>query len=148
MLTNAPNVLPVGPLLSVVWEAYWAFLARGWNLHFLPEDGACMTWLNKQPDNSVIYVDFWCLTYLKPISRACTWAGAFWTDIFLVVCLDLTNETHDAYPEGFRGHVMWGGTNGGLGTSTEGSGSHFYFFFYIALWLELNNRGVRSGGHF
>ncbi|XP_010936390.1 UDP-glycosyltransferase 83A1 [Elaeis guineensis] len=99
--TYAPNIIPVGPLLT--GERFGKPIG-----HFWPEDATCMAWLDEQPANSVIYVAFGSFTIFNQIQFQELALGLELSGrTFLwVVRLDLTSETSDAYPEGFRDRVM------------------------------------------
>ncbi|KAG1341973.1 UDP-glycosyltransferase 83A1 [Cocos nucifera] len=130
--THAPNIIPVGPLLTGEWFGK----PIG---HFWPEDATCMAWLDEQPANSVIYVAFGSSTIFNQIQfqelalglelsgRTFLWA----------VRPDPTSETRDDCLEGFRDQVMTR-KDCGLGTSTEGFGTPFYCLFHVPLWLEFS----------
>ncbi|XAR51672.1 Trans-zeatin O-beta-D-glucosyltransferase [Bertholletia excelsa] len=95
-----PNILPIGPLLASNRLGNSAG-------YFWPEDSTCLEWLDQQPAQSVIYVAFGSFTVfdqeqfqelalgLELTSRPFLW----------VVRPDITDETDDAYPEGFKERV-------------------------------------------
>ncbi|KAG1341972.1 UDP-glycosyltransferase 83A1 [Cocos nucifera] len=98
---HASNIIPVGPLLT--GKRFGKPIG-----HFWPEDATCMAWLDEQPANSVIYVAFGSFTIFNQIQFQELALGLELSGrTFLwVVRPDLTSETSDAYPEGFRDRVM------------------------------------------
>ncbi|XP_027107406.1 UDP-glycosyltransferase 83A1 [Coffea arabica] len=99
--TLFPQILPVGPLLAS--NRLGKSVGSFW-----PEDSDCLAWLDKQPPQSVIYVAFGSFTVFDPtqfrelalglelINRPFLW----------VVRQDLTTETDNAYPEGFKDRIQ------------------------------------------
>ncbi|OAY63418.1 UDP-glycosyltransferase 83A1, partial [Ananas comosus] len=93
----APYVLPIGPLLTG--------LRLGKPVgHFWSEDTTCMSWLDEQPKNSVIYVAFGSLTIFdqnqfRELALGLETSGR---PFLWVVRPDLTEKTSDAYPSGFK----------------------------------------------
>ena len=53
-----PNILPIGPLLASDLPGHYAG-------NFWPQDHTCLSWLDKQPAGSVIYVAFGSLAILS-----------------------------------------------------------------------------------
>ncbi|KAF7803068.1 UDP-glycosyltransferase 83A1-like [Senna tora] len=53
----APEILPIGPLLSSKGNHFGNLEGSFW-----PEDSTCLNWLDQQPDNSVIYIAFGSFT--------------------------------------------------------------------------------------
>ncbi|KAL3526586.1 hypothetical protein ACH5RR_011242 [Cinchona calisaya] len=98
--TLYPEILPIGPLL--------ARNRLGNSVgHFWPEDSDCLTWLDKQPPQSVIYVAFGSFTVFDQTQFRELAMGLELTNMpFLwVVRQDLTKETEHAYPEGFEDRI-------------------------------------------
>nr|CAD1834893.1 unnamed protein product [Ananas comosus var. bracteatus] len=93
----APYVLPIVPLLTG--------LRLGKPVgHFWSEDTTCMSWLDEQPKNSVIYVAFGSLTIFdqsqfRELALGLETSGR---PFLWVVRPDLTENTSDAYPSGFK----------------------------------------------
>ncbi|KAJ6795452.1 UDP-glycosyltransferase 83A1 [Iris pallida] len=95
-----PDVSPIGPLIADARPDK----PIG---HFWAEDAACMSWLDEQPANSVVYVAFGSIAVLnqhqfQEIALGLELSGQ---PFLWVVRPDLTNASHDAYPEGFRDRV-------------------------------------------
>nr|ACU24307.1 unknown [Glycine max] len=99
MLTLAPKLLPIGPLLRSYDNTNPTLRSLG---QFWEEDLSCMSWLDQQPHRSVTYVAFGSHTY-------------FDQNQFneLALGLDLTNkpflwvvrqDNKMAYPNEFQGH--------------------------------------------
>ncbi|KAJ6795454.1 UDP-glycosyltransferase 83A1 [Iris pallida] len=92
-----PNISPLGPLFAD--EDSDRQTGQFW-----PEDASCMSWLNEQPANSVIYVAFGSTGILNRNQfRELALGLELSARPFLwVVRPDLTNTSSDAYPAGFR----------------------------------------------
>ncbi|KAJ0980186.1 hypothetical protein J5N97_008441 [Dioscorea zingiberensis] len=95
-----PKVLPIGPLLS----GQRTGKAVG---NFWPEDSSCVSWLDEQKPNSVIYIAFGSFTVFDQLQFAELALGLELTGrpFLWVVRPDLTDQTCNAYPEGFRERV-------------------------------------------
>lgn len=92
-----PAIIPVGPLIAD--QRFEKPVGSFW-----PEDADCISWLDKQPANSVIYVAFGSFTILNrhqfqelALGLELTGRPFLW-----VVRPDLTNGRMDAYPIGFQ----------------------------------------------
>ncbi|BAU01340.1 hypothetical protein LR48_Vigan10g248800 [Vigna angularis] len=97
-ITMAPEIIPIGPLLSCDQFGHSAG-------NFWPQDLSCLKWLDQQSPNSVIYVAFGSFTKFSPPQ-------------FQELCfaLELSNrpflwvvqpeESKLAYPEGFVERVV------------------------------------------
>ncbi|XP_059670451.1 UDP-glycosyltransferase 83A1-like [Cornus florida] len=98
--TLFPNILPIGPLLASNRLGNSAG-------YFWPEDSACLKWLDLQPPRSVIYVAFGSFTIFDHNQFQELALGLELTDrpFLWVVRPDLTHNTIDPYPEGFRDRV-------------------------------------------
>ncbi|KAH6774581.1 hypothetical protein C2S52_002437 [Perilla frutescens var. hirtella] len=97
-LSFIPNCLPIGPLLSSS-----RLVANFW-----PEDSTCLSWLDQQQTNSVIYVAFGSFTIFDTVQFQELALGLELTSrpFLWVVRQDTTQEIEQAYPEGFRERVM------------------------------------------
>ncbi|KAM0951394.1 putative UDP-glucuronosyl/UDP-glucosyltransferase [Dioscorea sansibarensis] len=95
-----PKVLPIGPLLS----GRRTGKAVG---NFWPEDSSCVSWLDKQNLSSTIYVAFGSFTVFDKLQFRELALGLELTGrpFLWVVRQDLTDQTCNAYPEGFRERV-------------------------------------------
>ncbi|KAF8378799.1 hypothetical protein HHK36_030148 [Tetracentron sinense] len=96
VFTLVPNLKPVGPLLASSRFA-----------HLWPEDSTCLSWLDQQPSQSVIYIAFGSLTILDKnqfdeLALGLQLSG----ERFLwVIRPDLINGLATAYPDGFEARV-------------------------------------------
>nr|XP_010923602.3 UDP-glycosyltransferase 83A1-like [Elaeis guineensis] len=98
--TLIPNLLPVGPLLT----SQQFGKAVG---HFWQADTTCMSWLDEQPANSVIYAAFGSFAVFnqhqfQELALGLELSGH---PFLWVVRDDLTDETDDAWLDGFRDRV-------------------------------------------
>ncbi|KAH7660693.1 UDP-glucuronosyl/UDP-glucosyltransferase protein, partial [Dioscorea alata] len=95
-----PKVLPIGPLLS----GRRTGKAVG---NFWPEDSSCISWLDKQNLSSTIYVAFGSFTVFDKLQFKELALGLELTGrpFLWVVRPDLTDQTCNAYPEGFRERI-------------------------------------------
>ncbi|XP_058070360.1 UDP-glycosyltransferase 83A1-like [Magnolia sinica] len=95
-----PNILPIGPLqagrrLGRLEGNFWR------------EDSTCLSWLDKQPSCSVIYVAFGSFTVFdqcqfQELALGLELSGH---PFLWVVRPDLTDGSSDAYPDGFKERV-------------------------------------------
>ncbi|XP_052195323.1 UDP-glycosyltransferase 83A1-like [Diospyros lotus] len=94
------NLLPIGPLLA----RHRLGKPAGC---FWPEDSTCLEWLDQQPTHSVIYVAYGSFTVFDKIQFQELALGLELTGrpFLWVVRPDLTHESNDAYPMGFRERV-------------------------------------------
>ncbi|KAL3525862.1 hypothetical protein ACH5RR_014234 [Cinchona calisaya] len=99
--TLFPQMLPIGPLLAS--NRLGKSVGSFW-----PEDSDCLAWLGKQPVQSVIYVAFGSFTIIDPTQFRELALGLELTNMpFLwVVRQDLTAETDNAYPKGFKDQIQ------------------------------------------
>ncbi|KAL0919211.1 hypothetical protein M5K25_011294 [Dendrobium thyrsiflorum] len=98
-----PYILPIGPLHN-------SFESRGDpNLcHFWSEDKQCISWLNKLPANSVIYVAFGSITIFnnKQFQELALGLELIGRPFLWVVRPDMTNKSINCtYPSGFKERV-------------------------------------------
>ncbi|XP_044467853.1 UDP-glycosyltransferase 83A1-like [Mangifera indica] len=95
-----PKILPIGPLLASNRQGNSAG-------YFWPEDSTCLTWLDQQQPRSVIYVAFGSLTVFDKIQFQELALGLELTNrpFLWVVRQDITEDTNQAYPEGFQERV-------------------------------------------
>lgn len=98
--TSFPEMLPIGPLsasnkLGDKPGSFW------------PEDSACLSWLDQQPDCSVIYVAHGSFTNFDQTQFQELALGLEMTNrpFLWVVRSDMTDKTKDAYPEGFEERI-------------------------------------------
>ncbi|KAL6011979.1 hypothetical protein ACLOJK_002446 [Asimina triloba] len=94
------RVLPIGPLIAGKRHG-----RLGGN--FWQEDSTCLSWLDKQPAGSVIYVAFGSFTIFnqhqfQELALGLELSGK---RFLWVVRPDLTDESEDAYPDGFVARV-------------------------------------------
>ncbi|KAG8384626.1 hypothetical protein BUALT_Bualt04G0137500 [Buddleja alternifolia] len=99
-LTLVPNCLPIGPLLA----SNRLGKSAG---YFWPEDSDCLTWLDQQPTNSVIYVAFGSFTVFDQVQFQELALGLELTNrpFLWVVRQDMTQDNIKAYPKGFHERV-------------------------------------------
>ena len=92
----APDIIPIGPLLSSNRLGNSAG-------NFWPEDPTCLKWLDQQPPCSVIYVAFGCLTiFNKQQFQELALGLELSNRPFLwIVRSYSTDSRNDVYPEGF-----------------------------------------------
>lgn len=90
--TMAPNIKPIGPLLAPKSK---------------PNDSNCLTWLNQQAPQSVIYVAFGSFTTFNTTQFQELALGLELTGrpFLWVVRSDTTNGSENAYPEGFQERI-------------------------------------------
>ncbi|KAL1809630.1 hypothetical protein ACET3Z_026620 [Daucus carota] len=98
--TLFPEMLPIGPLsasnkLGDKPGSFW------------PEDSACLSWLDQQPACSVIYVAYGSFTVFDQTQFQELALGLELTNrpFLWVVRPDMTGETKDVYPEGFKERI-------------------------------------------
>ncbi|KAK1359978.1 UDP-Glycosyltransferase superfamily protein [Heracleum sosnowskyi] len=98
--TLFPDMLPISPLSASNELGHQAG-------NFWAEDSACMSWLDKQPASSVIYVAFGSFTVFDKtqfqelaLDLELTNKPFLW-----VVHPDLTDGSNEAYPEGFEDRI-------------------------------------------
>lgn len=95
-----PKIRSVGPLL--------ASNRRGRSAgSFWTEDSSCLKWLDQQPPSSVIYVAFGSLTVFNKSQFQELAKGLELTNrrFLWVVRSDITEQTEEAYPNGFMARV-------------------------------------------
>ncbi|KAB2011305.1 hypothetical protein ERO13_D09G009100v2 [Gossypium hirsutum] len=90
--TMAPNIKPIGPLLAPKSK---------------PTDSNCLTWLNQQAPQSVIYVAFGSFTTFNTTQFQELALGLELTGrpFLWVVRSDIPNGRNSAYPEGFQERI-------------------------------------------
>ncbi|KAG6509713.1 UDP-glycosyltransferase 83A1-like [Zingiber officinale] len=95
-----PKILPIGPLLTGLRPNR----ALG---NFWPEDAACLSWLDEQQPGSVVYVAFGSFTIFDrgQFQEFALGLEATGLPFLWVVRPDLTGDTADAYPDGFKERV-------------------------------------------
>ncbi|KAG6513441.1 UDP-glycosyltransferase 83A1-like [Zingiber officinale] len=95
-----PKILPIGPLLTGLRPSR----AVG---YFWPEDAACLSWLDEQQQGSVVYVAFGSFTIFDRLQFQEFALGleATGRPFLWVVRPDLTSDSADAYPDGFKERV-------------------------------------------
>ncbi|PON68959.1 UDP-glucuronosyl/UDP-glucosyltransferase [Parasponia andersonii] len=132
-----PNLLLLlGPLLSSRFPGRSAG-------SLCKEDLTCLSWLDKQPDKSVIYVAFGSITILNQHQ----------VDELVALALELTGQPFllgcEVRPHQWLHHQILGSilrkSDGSrkdnyIGTSGKGFGSPFHCLFLKPLWLGLNHR--------
>ncbi|KAL2335450.1 hypothetical protein Fmac_016663 [Flemingia macrophylla] len=89
----APEIIPIGPLLSSNYSAG----------NFWPQDLTCLKWLDQQSPCSVIYVAFGSFTTFSPtqFQELCLGLELCNRPFLWVVQPDITEGPKNAYPEGF-----------------------------------------------
>lgn len=99
-LAFIPNCLPIGPLLAS------SRLGKS-SGYFWPEDSTCLSWLDQQQTNSVIYVAFGSFTVFDAIQFQELALGLELTNrpFLWVVRQDITQDIDEAYPVGFKERV-------------------------------------------
>ncbi|KAL8117205.1 UDP-glycosyltransferase 83A1-like [Apium graveolens] len=100
VFTSFPEMLPIGPL-----SASNKLGDKPGN--FWPEDSACLSWLDQQPDCSVIYVAYGSFTVFDQTQFQELALGLELTNrpFLWVVRPDMTDNTNDIYPEGFKERI-------------------------------------------
>ncbi|KAG6509709.1 UDP-glycosyltransferase 83A1-like [Zingiber officinale] len=95
-----PKILPIGPLLTGLRPNR----ALG---NFWPEDAACLSWLDEQQPGSVVYVAFGSFTIFDrgQFQEFALGLEATGRPFLWVVRPDLTGDSADAYPDGFKERV-------------------------------------------
>ncbi|KAK4490742.1 hypothetical protein RD792_001445 [Penstemon davidsonii] len=95
-----PNILPIGPLLA----RNRLGTSTG---YFWPEESECLTWLDQQLPNSVIYVAFGSFTVFDQTQFEELALGLELTNrpFLWVVRQDVTAEIDKVYPKGFNERV-------------------------------------------
>ncbi|WOH09772.1 hypothetical protein DCAR_0729231 [Daucus carota subsp. sativus] len=98
--TSFPEMLPIGPLsasnkLGDKQGSFWT------------EDSACLSWLDQQPASSVIYIAHGSFTIFDQIQFQELALGLELTNrpFLWVVRPDMTDETLDIYPKGFKERI-------------------------------------------
>ncbi|KAK1352355.1 putative UDP-glucuronosyl/UDP-glucosyltransferase [Heracleum sosnowskyi] len=98
--TSFPEMLPIGPLsasnkLGDKPGSFWT------------EDSACLSWLDQQPACSVIYVAYGSFTVFDNTQFQELALGLELTNkpFLLVVRSDMTEDTGDFYPKGFKERI-------------------------------------------
>ncbi|RVW85596.1 UDP-glycosyltransferase 83A1 [Vitis vinifera] len=91
-----PNILPIGPLLASNHLGHYT--GNLW-----PEDSTCISWLDKQPAGSVIYVAFGSLAILSQnqFNELALGIELVGRPFLWVVRSDFTNGSAAEYPDGF-----------------------------------------------
>ncbi|XP_061369284.1 UDP-glycosyltransferase 83A1-like [Gastrolobium bilobum] len=99
-LSLAPEIIPIGPLLSSNQLGYSAG-------NFWSQDLTCLKWLDQQSPCSVIYVAFGSFTTFNPtqFQELCLGLELSNRPFLWVVQPDITEGTKYAYPEGFEERV-------------------------------------------
>ncbi|KAL6517633.1 hypothetical protein OROMI_033334 [Orobanche minor] len=98
------NVYTIGPLQLLEKEIYQKELTSGSiGSNLWKEDIACLDWLNKKPENSVLYINFGSITPLSPAQMVeFAWGLANSNHHFLwIIRPDLMNGEGSVLPEGF-----------------------------------------------
>ncbi|KAF8389725.1 hypothetical protein HHK36_024244 [Tetracentron sinense] len=90
-----PNLLPIGPLLS-------SNRLEQPSGSFWPEDSTCLSWLNKQPARSVIYVAFGSIAIFNQHQFD---ELALGLELVGLTFLWVVRSDHAVYPDGFRDRV-------------------------------------------
>ncbi|KAG6509658.1 UDP-glycosyltransferase 83A1-like [Zingiber officinale] len=95
-----PKILPIGPLVTGLRPNR----AVG---NFWPEDAACLSWLDEQQPGSVVYVAFGSFTIFdrRQFQEFALGLEATGRPFLWVVRPDLTGDSADAYPDGFKERV-------------------------------------------
>ncbi|KAG6513390.1 UDP-glycosyltransferase 83A1-like [Zingiber officinale] len=95
-----PKILPIGPLVT-------GLLPNRAVANFWPEDAACLSWLDEQQPGSVVYVAFGSFTILdrRQFQEFALGLEATGRPFLWVVRPDLTGNSADAYPDGFKERV-------------------------------------------
>ncbi|XP_038971694.1 UDP-glycosyltransferase 83A1-like [Phoenix dactylifera] len=98
--TLFPNILPIGPLIT--GQQFGKEVGHFWQV-----DTTCMSWLDEQPANSVIYVAFGSLAVFnqhqfQELALGLELSGH---SFLWVVRPDLTDGIDDAWLDGFRDRV-------------------------------------------
>lgn len=98
--SHFPQLSPIGPLLASNRLAEQAG-------HFWQEDSTCLTWLDTQPPNSVIYIAFGSFTIFDQTQFEELALGLELTNrpFLWVVRPGITKETTVTYPNGFTDRV-------------------------------------------
>lgn len=101
-LALVPKCLPVGPLLAS--NRLGKSSSAG---HFWSGDSSCLSWLDQQPVNSVVYVAFGSFTVFDQTQFQELAMGLELTNrpFLWVVRQDITDKADEAYPNGFRERV-------------------------------------------
>ncbi|KAM7506837.1 hypothetical protein LguiA_017290 [Lonicera macranthoides] len=96
----APHIVPIGPLLA-------SNRLGNSSGYFWPEDSSCLTWLDQQPDRSVMYVAFGSTGVFNKTQFEELAMGLELTNrpFLWVVRPSVENEANEAYPEGFLERV-------------------------------------------
>lgn len=96
----APEIIPIGPLLSTNQLGYTAG-------NFWPQELTCLKWLDQQSPSSVIYVAFGSFTTFNAtqFQELCLGLELCNRPFLWVVQPDMTEGTKHAYPEGFEERV-------------------------------------------
>ncbi|XP_034673674.1 UDP-glycosyltransferase 83A1-like isoform X1 [Vitis riparia] len=99
-----PNILPIGPLLANNHLGHYPG-------NFWPEDSTCISWLDKQPAGSVIYVAFGSLAILSQhqFNELALGIELVGRPFLWVVRSDFTNGSDAEYPDGFTERVAENG---------------------------------------
>ncbi|GAA0139124.1 glycosyltransferase [Lithospermum erythrorhizon] len=95
------NFTPIGPLLAR------NRLGKSTG-YFWPEDTECLTWLDKQPEKSVIYIAFGSFTVFDQVQFQELALGLELTNkpFLWVVRQDISDNAGKAYPDGFKKRVQ------------------------------------------
>ncbi|GAA0153304.1 glycosyltransferase [Lithospermum erythrorhizon] len=96
-----PNAVPIGPLLACNRLGKPAG-------SFWPEDPDCLAWLDQQEPKSVIYVAFGSFTVFDEVQFQELALGLELTNrpFLWVVRPDITDNTDNTYPDGFRERIQ------------------------------------------
>ncbi|XP_058068986.1 UDP-glycosyltransferase 83A1-like [Magnolia sinica] len=95
-----PNILPIGPFLPGTRHGR----LEG---NFWPEDSTCLSWLDKKPACSVVYIAFGSFTIMdhRQFHELALGLELSNHSFLWVVRPDLTDGSSDAYPDGFEARV-------------------------------------------
>ncbi|KAG6509660.1 UDP-glycosyltransferase 83A1-like [Zingiber officinale] len=95
-----PKILPIGPLVT-------SLRPNRAVANFWPEDAACLSWLDEQQPGSVVYVAFGSFTIFgrRQFQEFALGLEATGRPFLWVVRPDLTGDSADAYPDGFKERV-------------------------------------------
>ncbi|KDP31327.1 hypothetical protein JCGZ_11703 [Jatropha curcas] len=95
-----PSILPIGPLTSTTHLSHFPG-------SFRPEDSTCLSWLDKQPEGSVIYISFGSTTVItqKQFEELASGLEQLIQPFLWIVRSDLINGSFAEFPNGFKERV-------------------------------------------
>ncbi|XP_031259302.1 UDP-glycosyltransferase 83A1-like [Pistacia vera] len=95
-----PSILPIGPLLVSNHSGHFAGSLR-------PEDSTCLSWLDKQPMGSVIYVALGSITTLnqQQFDELALGLESSCQPFLWIVRSDLVTESFRGFPDGFKERI-------------------------------------------